>query len=108
MDPAARREGKARNCGEAEANALQEPNSFVKLCREHSDCASAEQPGTLAGHMGWVARGEQEAPMEEAAFATWSNAGEGSRALFAITKIYRMEKYSGERDDRNRASVEVV
>ena len=46
-----------------------EPNSFVKLCREHSDCASAEQPGTLAGHMGWVARGEQEPAMEEASFA---------------------------------------
>ena len=28
-----------------------------------------------------------------------------AQALFAITKIYRMEKYSGERDDRNRALV---
>ena len=46
-----------------------EPNAFVKLCREHSDCASAEQPGTLAGHMGWVARNEQEPPMEDA----WMN-----------------------------------
>lgn len=80
MDPAARREGAARSSGEAEAKALQvlqrlhaEPNSFVKLCREHSDCASAEQPGTLAGHMGWVARGEQEPAMEEAAFALGLN-----------------------------------
>lgn len=56
-----------------------EPNSFVKLCREHSDCASAEQPGTLAGHMGWVARGEQEPAMEEAAFAPgiWWDLGTG-------------------------------
>jgi hypothetical protein len=28
-----------------------------------------------------------------------------AQALFAITKIYRMEKYSGERDDCNRALV---
>ena len=43
-----------------------DPNAFLKLCREHSDCASAEQPGTLAGHMGWVQRGEQELVMEDA------------------------------------------
>ncbi|CAK9026589.1 DnaJ homolog subfamily C member 8 [Durusdinium trenchii] len=76
LDPAARREGAARGAHEAETTALQvlqrllvEPNAFVKLCREHSDCASAEQPGTLAGHMGWVARNEQEPPMEDA----WMN-----------------------------------
>ena len=45
----------------------------MKLCRAHSDCASAEQPGTLAGHMGWVGRLEQEAPLEEAAFALGVN-----------------------------------
>ncbi|CAK8991308.1 unnamed protein product [Durusdinium trenchii] len=80
LDPAARREGAARGAHEAETTALQvlqrllvEPNAFVKLCREHSDCASAEQPGTLAGHMGWVARNEQEPPMEEAAFALGLN-----------------------------------
>jgi len=80
MDPAARRAGTSTTLTEAEAAALKvlqrlhaEPNSFVKLCREHSDCASAEQPGTLAGHMGWVARGEQEPSMEEAAFALGLN-----------------------------------
>eukprot|EP00435_Cladocopium_sp_Y103_P009774 s5442_g2.t1 len=78
-----------------------EPNSFVKLCREHSDCASAEQPGTLAGHMGWVARGEQEPAMEEAAFALGLNEFGDLVALFVITKVYRMEKYSGEQDGRN-------
>ncbi|CAJ1438004.1 unnamed protein product [Effrenium voratum] len=79
MDPAARRDG-ARSPAEAEATALKvllqlqaEPQAFVRLCREHSDCASAEQPGALAGHMGWVARGEQEPSLEEAAFALQLN-----------------------------------
>ncbi|CAJ1341793.1 unnamed protein product, partial [Effrenium voratum] len=80
MDPAARRDGASRSPAEAEATALKvllqlqaEPQAFVRLCREHSDCASAEQPGALAGHMGWVARGEQEPSLEEAAFALQLN-----------------------------------
>lgn len=80
VDPAARREGTARGPGEAEAAALSalqqlsaNPNAFVKLCRELSDCATAEQPGNLAGHLGWIGRGEQEPPLEEAGFALSPN-----------------------------------
>mmetsp|Transcript_76257 Transcript_76257/g.176975 ORF Transcript_76257/g.176975 Transcript_76257/m.176975 type:complete len:795 (+) Transcript_76257:46-2430(+) len=75
-DPAARRDGTARGPGEAEAAALSaleklqaSPASFTKLCRELSDCQSADQPGNLAGHLGWVGRGEQEQSFDEAAFA---------------------------------------
>lgn len=80
LDPAARREGTARGPSEAEAAALAAlerllaaPNSFVQVCREHSDCQSAEQPGNLAGHLGWVGKGEQEPSFEEAAFALEPN-----------------------------------
>ncbi|CAK9106578.1 unnamed protein product [Durusdinium trenchii] len=74
-DPMARREGAARNVLEAESNALtalqrllQDPNQFIKSCKELSDCQSAEQPGQLAGDLGWLARGQQEASFEEVAF----------------------------------------
>mmetsp|Transcript_46708 Transcript_46708/g.108891 ORF Transcript_46708/g.108891 Transcript_46708/m.108891 type:complete len:782 (+) Transcript_46708:70-2415(+) len=74
-DPFARREGSAKGPGEAEANALAAlekliatPTAFLKMCRDLSDCQSADQPGNLAGQMGWMARGEQEAVFEEAAF----------------------------------------
>mmetsp|Transcript_853 Transcript_853/g.2379 ORF Transcript_853/g.2379 Transcript_853/m.2379 type:complete len:795 (+) Transcript_853:44-2428(+) len=79
-DPAARREGAARGPGEAEAAALAAleklqaaPSTFTKLCRELSDCQSADQPGNLAGHLGWIGRGEQEQSFEEAAFALEQN-----------------------------------
>jgi len=79
-DPAARREGTARGPGEAEAAALAaleklqaSPTSFSKLCRELSDCQSADQPGNLTGHLGWIGRGEQEASLDEAAFALEMN-----------------------------------
>jgi len=72
----ARREGTAKGPGEAESRALAaleklvaEPNSFLKLCRELSDCQTATQPGQLVGHLGWLGRGEQELSLEEAAFA---------------------------------------
>lgn len=74
-DPAARRDGVAKGPGEAEAAALSaleqllaSPSAFNKLCRELSDCASAEQPGNMVGHLGWVVKGEQEQALEEAAF----------------------------------------
>jgi len=79
-DPSARRDGAARGPAEAEAKALRaleklllDPNSFLKLCRELSDCQSAAQPGQLAGQLGWLARGEQEPSFEEAAFALRPN-----------------------------------
>mmetsp|Transcript_51684 Transcript_51684/g.135768 ORF Transcript_51684/g.135768 Transcript_51684/m.135768 type:complete len:803 (+) Transcript_51684:109-2517(+) len=79
-DPAARREGTARNLGEAEAAALSAlqsllaaPTVFGKLCREKSDCQTANQPGNMTGHLGWVGRGEQETSFEEAAFALEPN-----------------------------------
>lgn len=75
VDPIARREGAARNVLEAESNALKllqvllkDPNQFIKSCRELSDCQTAEQPGQLAGDLGWLARGQQEASFEEVAF----------------------------------------
>jgi len=80
VDPAARREGTARGQAEAETAALAaleklmaSPALFVKLCRELSDCQSADQPGNLAGHLGWVGRGEQEAAFEEVVFALEPN-----------------------------------
>lgn len=75
MDPLARREGAARSVGDAESAALAtlqaliaDPSSFGRVCRERSDCQTATQPGNMTGHLGWVGRGEQEAPFEEAAF----------------------------------------
>ena len=75
VDPLARREGTAKNVLEAESNALkllkvllQDPNQFIKSCKELSDCQTAEQPGQLAGDLGWLARGQQEASFEEVAF----------------------------------------
>lgn len=79
-DLAARRDGSARGPAEAETAALAaleqlfaSPNQFVKLCRELSDCQSADQPGNLAGHLGWVGRGEQEPAFEEVAFVLEPN-----------------------------------
>lgn len=79
-DPAARREGAARSLGEAEAAALaalrsllEAPTAFGKLCREKSDCQTADQPGNMTGHLGWVGRGEQEPSFEEAAFSLEPN-----------------------------------
>mmetsp|Transcript_92967 Transcript_92967/g.268475 ORF Transcript_92967/g.268475 Transcript_92967/m.268475 type:complete len:801 (-) Transcript_92967:98-2500(-) len=79
-DPAARREGAARNAAEAEAAAvatlqalIADPSSFGKVCRERSDCQTATQPGNMTGHLGWVGRGEQEPALEEAAFHLEAN-----------------------------------
>mmetsp|Transcript_124318 Transcript_124318/g.247847 ORF Transcript_124318/g.247847 Transcript_124318/m.247847 type:complete len:795 (+) Transcript_124318:150-2534(+) len=79
-DPAARRDGQAKSPGEAEAAALgalerllAAPNSFPKVCRELSDCQSAEQPGNLVGHLGWISKGEHEAGLDETAFAMEPN-----------------------------------
>lgn len=79
-DPAARRIGAAGSPLEAEAAALAalekvmaQPATFPKLCRELSDCHTAEQAGQLCGHLGWVGRGELEAALEEAAFACQPN-----------------------------------
>jgi len=76
----ARREGAAKGPGEAEAAALQclqqlltNSNAFVKLCRELSDCCTADQPGTLAGHLGWVLPGELEPALADACFALAPN-----------------------------------
>jgi len=97
-DPAARREGAARGPGEAEAAALAAleklqaaPSSFSKLCRELSDCQSADQPGNMTGHLGWVAKGEQEASLDEAAFALdmneFSDIVTSSRGVHIIQRL---------------------
>lgn len=79
-DPMARREGAARSAQEAEAKALetleilvQDPNQFLKLCRELSDCQSAQQPGLLSGDLGWLGRGQQEQSFEDSAFSLSPN-----------------------------------
>lgn len=79
-DPLARREGAARGPIEAEVAAmsaldrlLADKNAFVKICRELSDCQSADQPGNLAGHLGWVVKGEQEPSFDEAVFELGMN-----------------------------------
>lgn len=79
-DPFVRRPGIAKNVGEAEVNALGVlerlvacPDLFPKLCKEHSDCQSADQPGKLVGSFGWLVRGQQEPAFDEAAFALEPN-----------------------------------
>mmetsp|Transcript_47297 Transcript_47297/g.101854 ORF Transcript_47297/g.101854 Transcript_47297/m.101854 type:complete len:800 (+) Transcript_47297:91-2490(+) len=79
-DMMARRIGKSKTVQEAEVLALEvlekllapaasrDQQAFPKLCREHSDCQSAAQPGALSGDLGWVSRGQQEAAFEEACF----------------------------------------
>ncbi|CAE8629764.1 unnamed protein product, partial [Polarella glacialis] len=80
VDQMARREGSAKHALEAEAAALgalekifQDPNQFLKLCRELSDCSSASQPGMLTGDLGWLARGQQEQAFEECCFSLTPN-----------------------------------
>merc|ERR1712056_102643 len=79
-DACARREGSAKTLAEAEAAALaaleklqEKKELFLKMCKELSDCQTAEQPGNLCGHLGWVGRGEQENTLEEAAFCLEAN-----------------------------------
>lgn len=79
-DLMARREGSARNAQEAEMAALQaleklirEPNQFLRLCRELSDCQSGAQPGMLSGDLGWLGKGQQEQGFEDAAFSLKPN-----------------------------------
>lgn len=80
VDPFARREGTARGPGDAEAKALSvleklmdKPELMLKLVKEHSDCQSADQPGNLAGNLGWLVRGQQEGTFDEVAFALEPN-----------------------------------
>jgi len=98
VDPMARREGTARNMQEAEEAALQaletlmrQPNQFIKLCRELSDCQTGMQPGTLAGDLGWVGRGQLELSLEEAIFALavneFSDVVTGSRGVHIIQRL---------------------
>merc|ERR1711879_659651 len=75
-DLMARREGTARTAQEAEGAALEaleklikDPNLFLRLCRQLSDCQTGEQPGMLSGDLGWVARGQQEQAFDDAAFS---------------------------------------
>lgn len=86
-DPGARRDGKARGPGEAESAALAaldqllaaptgpgRPDLFLKLCKELSDCQTADQPGKMAGHLGWVGKGEgYEQAFEDGAFVLGPN-----------------------------------
>lgn len=97
-DPMARREAVARNAQEAEEAALriletlmQDPNQFLKLCREHSECQSGAQPGILAGDLGWLGRGQQEQILEEAIFALgvkeFSDVVTGSRGIHIVQRL---------------------
>jgi len=81
-DPMARRQS-ARSVQEAEIAALEalerllkaerDPNLFLRLCRELSDCQSAMQAGTLAGDLGWLGRGQQEPAFDDVVFAIGPN-----------------------------------
>lgn len=42
---------------EMQKQLLANPNIFHVLCRKHSECDTAIQPGQSAGDLGWVARG---------------------------------------------------
>lgn len=97
-DQMARREGSSKNSQEAEAAALKaleiilkDPNQFLRLCRELSDCQTATQPGLLSGDLGWLARGQQEAAFEEACFGLSPNSvGDivsSSRGLHLIQRL---------------------
>ncbi|CAK0819557.1 unnamed protein product, partial [Prorocentrum cordatum] len=79
-DPMARREGSCRSAQEAEEAALnvlerllKTQSQFPQICRELSDCQTAEQPGALSGDLGWVSRGQQEPAVEDAAFSLKAN-----------------------------------
>jgi len=79
VDPMLRRTPAAKNQQEAELAALdalekllaagKDPNLFLRLCRELSDCQSATQPGTLSGDLGWLGRGQQEPAFDDAVFS---------------------------------------
>eukprot|EP00439_Symbiodinium_sp_Y106_P041904 s1306_g5.t1 len=53
-----------------EPTALDQP---IAVCKELSDCQTADQPGQLTGDLGWLARGQQEASFEEVAFGMATN-----------------------------------
>lgn len=83
LDPGARRQGAAKTVQDAEMAALgaleklvqagKDPNMFLRLCRELSDCQSAAVPGTLSGDLGWLGRGDSEPIFEDAVFALAPN-----------------------------------
>jgi len=96
-DPGARREGSCRGPFEAEEKALATlekliaaPTTFEKVCRELSDCQTADQPGKLVGHIGWVGRGEMEAGLEEAAFACEPN--EFSDVVVSVRGVHILQR----------------
>lgn len=77
-DPMARRQGAAKTLAEAEMAALaalekllkaeKDPNLFLRMVRELSDCQTAMQPGALSGDLGWLGKGQQEVAFDEAVF----------------------------------------
>ncbi|CAE7570454.1 PIN1 [Symbiodinium natans] len=96
-DPMLRRDA-GRSLQEAEELALKTletllktPNQFPKLCRELSDCQSGDQPGQLCGDLGWLAKGQTEAVLDEAIFALnaneFSDVLAGSRGLHIIQRL---------------------
>lgn len=74
-DPNVRREVSATQA-ETEVLALEtleklqkgNAQAFLPLCRKHSDCQTADNPGVLSGDLGWLARGQMEPALEEAVF----------------------------------------
>merc|ERR1711865_571956 len=80
QDPMMRRDGAARSAQEAEEGAikaletlLDTPSMFPKLCRELSDCQTAEQPGNLCGDLGWIGRDSLEQGLEDVVFSLTPN-----------------------------------
>ncbi|CAL1144249.1 unnamed protein product [Cladocopium goreaui] len=70
---------------------LKTPNQFPKLCRELSDCQTGEHPGQLCGDLGWIAKGQMDAPLDEAIFSLavneFSDVISGSRGLHIFQRL---------------------
>lgn len=65
--------------------------AFRKLCQQHSECSSADNAGTLCGDLGWISRGQVEAPFEQAAFCLqpyeFSDVVSTSRGVHLIQRL---------------------
>eukprot|EP00931_Biecheleriopsis_adriatica_P102616 TRINITY_DN77561_c0_g1_i1.p1 TRINITY_DN77561_c0_g1~~TRINITY_DN77561_c0_g1_i1.p1 ORF type:complete len:794 (-),score=206.76 TRINITY_DN77561_c0_g1_i1:50-2347(-) len=96
-DPMLRREvvRSVQDAEEAALTALESliktPTQFPKICRELSDCQSGDQPGQLCGDLGWMAKGQTEAVLDEVIFSLavneFSDIVAGSRGLHIIQRL---------------------
>lgn len=66
--PAPRGDAGLPSVAAEEADAARRKDDFRKLCQQRSECESADNAGQLCGDLGWISRGQVEAPFEQAAF----------------------------------------